>query len=59
MIEHLAVLMNRMFEATVNCGGGGLGGPYWINTEDTYEAISDFIFSFPDNLVVHRLEKED
>ncbi len=67
MTERQITLLNRMIDACIYCGGDP-GGPYWTDTEETFEAISNFIFSFPDNLAVqyiphkefrvYKLEKE-
>lgn len=68
VVSQQIALLNRMIDACINCGGDS-GGPYWTDTDDTFEAISDFIFSFPDNLAVqytpheefrvYKLEEED
>lgn len=45
MTERQIVLLNKMIDACIYCGGDP-GRPYWIDTEETFEAISDFIFLF-------------
>lgn len=68
MTERQIVLLNKMIDACINCGGDP-GEPYWIDVGETFEAISDFAFSFHDNLAVqyiphkefriYKLEKEE
>ena len=68
MTERQIALLNKMIDACINCGGNS-NEPYWTHTESVFEAISDFIFSFSDNLAVqyipfrefrvYRLEKEE
>lgn len=58
MTERQIVLLNKMIDACINCGGDP-GGPYWIDVGETFEAISDFIHSFPDNLAVQYIPHEE
>lgn len=58
MTEHQIVLLNKMIDACINCGGNP-DGPYWTDVGETLEAISDFIFSFPDNLAVQHIPYEE
>ena len=51
MTEHQIILLNKMIDACIYCGGDP-GGPYWTDVGETFEAISDFIHSFPDNNIV-------
>lgn len=58
MTERQIALLNKMIDACINCRGD-LGGPYWIDVGETFEAISDFIFSFPDNLAVQYIPHKE
>lgn len=57
VINQQIALLKRMLEASVECGRAGLNGPY-CTTDDSFEAISDFIFSFPDNITVTKPDTE-
>lgn len=57
VINQQIARLKRMLEASVECGRAGLNGPY-CTTDDSFEAISDFIFSFPDNVTISKPEKE-
>lgn len=57
-VDHQIALLKRMLEASVECGRAGLNGPYCTTTDDNFEAISDFIFSFPDNVTVSKPDTE-
>lgn len=56
-VDHQIALLKRMLEASISCGRAGLNGPY-CTTDDSFEAISDFIFSFPDNVTVTKPDTE-
>lgn len=58
MTERQIVLLNKMIEACINCGGDP-GGPYWIDVGETFEAISDFVSSFHDNLAVQYIPHKE
>lgn len=69
MTERQIVLLNKMIDACINCGGDP-GGPYWIDVGDTFEAILDFLRTFRgdklairyipfEKFEVYRVEKED
>ena len=58
MTERQIVLLNKMIEACINCGGDP-GGPYWIDVGETFEAILDFASSFHDNLVVQYIPHKE
>lgn len=51
MTERQITFLNKVIDVCINCGGD-IRGPYWTHTESTFEVISDFIFSFSDNLAV-------
>lgn len=55
-VDQQITRLKRMLEASVECGRAGLKGPY-CTPDDSFEAISDFIFSFPDNITVTKPEK--
>ena len=48
MTERQIVLLNKMIEACINCGGDP-GGPYWM----------DFASSFHDNLAVQYIPHKE
>lgn len=56
VVSQQIALFRKMLEASVECGRAGLKGPY-CTPDDSFEAISDFIFSFPDNITVTKPEK--
>ena len=58
MTERQIVLLNKMIEACINCGGDP-GGPYWTDVGETFEAISDFASSFHDNLAVQYIPHKE
>lgn len=58
MTERQIILLNKVIDACINCGGDP-GGPYWTDTKETFEAISDFIFSIPDDLAVQYIRYEE
>lgn len=58
MTKHQIVLLNKMIDACINCGGDP-GGPYWTDVGETFEAISDFTSSFYDNLAVQYIPHKE
>lgn len=58
MTERQIILLNKMIEACINCGGDP-GGPYWIDVGETFEAILDFASSFHDNLAVQYIPHKE
>lgn len=58
VVSQQIALLRKMLEASVECGRAGLNGPYCTTTDDSFEAISDFIFSFPYIITVSKPEKE-
>lgn len=56
MVDQQIARLKRVLEASVECGRACLNGPY-CTTDDSFEAISDFIFSFPDNITITKPEK--
>ena len=58
MTERQILLLNKMIDACINCGGD-LGGPYWIDIGETFEAISDFASSFHDKLSVQYIPHQE
>ena len=69
MDDRQIALLNRMIASCIDCGGD-LGGPYWIDTGNTFEAILDFIHTFRDGKLaiqyipfeefrVYRVKKEE
>lgn len=57
MVDQQIARLKRVLEASVECGRACLNGPY-CTTDDSFEAISDFIFSFPDNITVTKPDTE-
>lgn len=58
MTERQIILLNKVIDACINCGGDP-GGPYWTDVGETFEAISDFTSSFHDNLAVQYIPHEE
>lgn len=58
MTEHQIILLNKMIDACIYCGGDP-GGPYWTDVGETFEAISDFASSFRDNLAVQYIPHKE
>lgn len=58
MSDRQIALLNKMIDACINCGADP-GGPHWTDTNKTFEAISDFIFSVPDNLAVQYIPHKE
>lgn len=58
MTERQILLLNKMIDACIICGGDP-GGPYWTDVGETFEAISDFAYSFDDNLAVQYIPQEE
>ena len=58
MTERQILLLNKMIDAYINCGGDP-GGPYWIDIGETFEAISDFASSFHDKLSVQYIPHQE
>lgn len=58
MTERQIILLNKVIDACINCGGDP-GGPYWTDVGETFEAISDFASSFHDNLAVQYIPYEE
>lgn len=54
MIDRQISRLNKMLDA---CSDPGV--LYWKDTGETFEAISDFIHSFPDNLAVQYIPHEE
>ena len=57
VVSQQIALLRKMLEASVECGRAGLNGPYCI-TDDSFEAISDFIFSFSNNVTISKPDTE-
>ena len=45
MDDRQIALLNRMIAFCIDCGGDS-GGPYWTNTDGTFDAILDFLRTF-------------
>ena len=58
MTERQILLLNKMIDAYINCGGDP-GGPYWIDIGETFESISDFASSFHDKLSVQYIPHQE
>lgn len=58
MTERQIILLNKVIDACINCGGDP-GGPYWTDVGETFEAISDFASSFHDNLAVQYIPHKE
>lgn len=58
MTERQIMLLNKMIDACINCGGDP-GGPYWIDVGETFEAILDFTSSFHDNISVQYIPYQE